>query len=591
MLSLLLYLQSFVSIGGFLYGLDNGIVSACLVMPSFQNTFGVQNPADLDGIAAMGLAHLTAIFSSLTTGYFIDRLGRKKIFYIASIIHITGSIIQVASNTLSVFLVGRGVSGIALGIYSLLIPLYQSELAKASNRGRMICIYQIGTTMGSCVAFWMCFGTFYFSENNNWKIPFAVQLIPPLIMLSGLWAIPESPRWLIYREHYDEAKYILEQLRDKTDGDMDARMEFTGIVQDVSFDKIYTTNPYTALFQTGTTNYRRRTLLGIGIHAFTQLTGINALLYYLPDVLEAAGIKYRHTALIGNCVGGSVSFLATLPIFFYIDRLDRRLIMTAGALVMGISLVVISAVTARFAERIVTHGSDVYQGMDFSSTTYLSSEAATYVILVFLIIFFSGFSLSWGSMGWIYPAEIYPQLIRANAMGVTTASSYLFNLIITIISPFMFRSILWGAYLFYGLFCFIIICAVRRFYPETKRKPLEEINLVFSGALVDKQPGAHHPTTAAEALLRMEQLRYRDRCLKYEQSIQEFDDMCRPTNRLNSTPSGCVSISMPEGRPYRPPLNQMTPISEHSTEEHSTLNNHRPLIVPPNLDTVHPTHT
>ncbi|KAI9032786.1 general substrate transporter [Phycomyces nitens] len=482
-------ISSFVSIGGFLvshytlaanilnihlhqtptqYGLDNGIVSSCLIMPSFQKTFGVDNPADVDGIAAMGVAHLAAIFSALTTGYFIDRLGRKKIFYIASIVHIIGSILQVVSTNLAVFLVGRAINGISLGIYSLLIPLYQSELATATNRGRMITIYQIGSTMGSCVAFWMCFGTYYFPRNIGWKLPMVIQIIPPLLMLAGLWAIPESPRWLIYRERFNEAKYILEQLRDNSDGGMDVRMEYTGIVQDVTFDKIYTKNPYTALFQTGTTNYKKRTFLGIGIHALTQLTGINALLYYLPDVLEAAGIKYRHTALIGNCVGGSVSFLATIPLFFYIDRVDRRLIMTLGAVVVGCALVVIASVTAQFAQRIVSDGSDIYQGMDFTSTTRIHNEAATYVILVFLIVFFTGFSLSWGSMGWVYPAEIYPQLIRANAMGVTTASSYLFNLIITIISPIMFRNILWGTYIFFAIFCFIIVIVVRRFYPETR---------------------------------------------------------------------------------------------------------------------------
>lgn len=122
-----------------------------------------------------------------------------------------------------------------------------------------------------------------------------------------------------------------------------------------------------------------------------------------------------------------------------------------------------------------------------------------------------------GPIGWIYPAEIYPQMIRANAMGVTTSCSYLFNLFVALVSPVMFKNILWGTYLFFGCMCIVMALMVYKFYPETRGRSLEEIQLIFSGALIDERPDAHHPATAAEALLHLEQIQLNDKKREHTQ--------------------------------------------------------------------------
>lgn len=128
-------------------------------------------------------------------------------------------------------------------------------------------------------------------------------------------------------------------------------------------------------------------------------------------------------------------------------------------------------------------------------------------IYIYLFIFI----LSRGPIGWIYPAEIYPQMIRANAMGVTTSCSYLFNLLISLVSPIMFRDIMWRSYIFFAAMCLMMAFVVQRYYPETRGRSLEEIQLIFSGALIDQRPDAHHPAMAAEALLHLEQIQHRDK--------------------------------------------------------------------------------
>lgn len=143
----------------------------------------------------------------------------------------------------------------------------------------MITFYQVFVTLGFCVAFWLGYGTFRLDNDKAWKVPVGLQLVAGTLMIIGLYFIPESPRWLIYRDRNTEALEILAQLRSKGNiNDVEVQMEFTGIVQDVSYDKLAYKQRFLSLLRKGNDNNRRRTLLGMGIHIFTQLSGINALL-------------------------------------------------------------------------------------------------------------------------------------------------------------------------------------------------------------------------------------------------------------------------------------------------------------------------
>ncbi|KAG0171719.1 hypothetical protein DFQ28_002426 [Apophysomyces sp. BC1034] len=331
--------------------------------------------------------------------------------------------------------------------------------------------------------------------------------IPMFLVGRILTGIAAGPRWLIYRERYDEALRILTKLRSRGDEpNMEIQMEYTSIVQDVNFDKRICPKTFTTLLKKGTENNRRRTLLGITAHTFTQLTGMAALWFYLPHILESAGFEEIYSALLGNSIGGTVNFLASIPVYFFVDRWDRRLILSIGAICMAMCMFAIAAVLG------VYHGSQDPASLDsFKGDILITNIGATYAVLVLLCIFCTFYALSWGPVGWLYPAEIYPQLLRANAMGVTTSSSYLFNVIVTLISPVMFYHIRYGTYLVFGSLCLLMAWVVRMYFPETRGRSLEEINLLFSGALLDQRPGAHHPATAAEALLHLEQIRYRDK--------------------------------------------------------------------------------
>ncbi|KAI9313160.1 general substrate transporter [Dichotomocladium elegans] len=467
-------------------------------MQDFQSVFSTT-----DGrLGAMMVSVPLAIsmFASVLSGPAADWIGRRKYFFVATILKFVGSGIQILASSFEGMLLGRIVAGAAIGIFSMLIPLYQSEISLPEHRGRLITFFQLGVTLGFCAAFWIVYGTSRLPGHLSWKIPVYLQMVPPTMLICGLFGLPESPRWLVYKKRQPKkALAILTRLRSASPSSIE--MEIQSIEQDYYYDtKFKSRKSYMHLLEKGTENNRRRTLLGIGIHMLTQLTGINVLLqvefngFYLPHILQSTGITEIDSELLGNGVSGMVNMLATIPVFGYIDKWDRRRILTCASLLMAVCMIAI-AVLALYIET--------------SKTSLISNDSASFGVLVLLCLFIACFALSWGPLGWIYPAEIYPQSIRAKAMGLTTASSYCFNVTISQIAPALFESISWGTYVVFGCSCLLIAWIVHAFYPETRGRSLEEIHLIFSNAiLINERASAHHPSTAAEALEHLETLRY-----------------------------------------------------------------------------------
>ncbi|KAI8976512.1 general substrate transporter [Pilobolus umbonatus] len=445
---------------------DSGVIPALLVMPRFLHAFQLEG--DVTGkFLVLPISLAFSVVASFASGFIADALGRKKFLYVASAIHMTGTIVKMAGSGKITLYVGRGFTGSALGMFSLLVPLYQSEIAKPINRGRLITFYQIFVTMGFCIAFWVSYVTYFRDDDSTWRIPLSVQFIPSGLMLLGVYFIPESPRWLIYKDRNEEALAILYQLRSSANvNGQDILMEFYSIVQDVRFDKvIYSSTKFFTLWKKGNENNRKRTLLGMGVHVFTQLSGINAILYYLPGILESAGFGRVSSALLANGVAGILNFLPTVCVLLFIDRWDRRRILIVGGIGMAMCMLLVGIICAIFNHKLEK---PILVFGNVSVTHVIDSTAGTYATVVFLYLFIVCFACSWGPISWIYPAEIYPQMIRANALGLTTSCSYLFTLIISFVAPIMFRYLAWGTYIFFAGMCCIMSLVVYFYFPETR---------------------------------------------------------------------------------------------------------------------------
>nr|ADM21463.1 sugar transporter [Rhizophagus intraradices] len=463
--------------GGLLFGYDIGVISGILTMPYFRKEFP-SGPAKEGSIVASLLAG--CFFGALAAGYLSDRIGRKYSVLVGSVVFVVGGILQASSTTFAQMYTGRVIAGLAVGELSMIVPLYQSEISPKEIRGRLVSLQQWSITIGIAISFWIDYATLQIDSPQQWRIPLWIQIVPAIILVIGTFFLPFSPRWLVDHDRDEEAITVLANLRSK--GDRNATVvqeEFREIKETVIFEREIAAKSYWELLKVGPENIRRRVLLGVFIQAFQQLTGINAIMYYAPQIFSNAGLADNSSRLLATGVNGLVNMLATIPAIVWIDRLGRKPTLISGGLLMGSSMIIIGSILA-------THGTKYFDESLGKHFVYLDNKGSSYAVIVFIYVFVASFAYSWGPTGWIYPAEIFPLRIRGKAMSVTTACNWLFNFVIGLVVPILLDSIIWGTYLIFGIFCVLMAAAIYIFYPETKGKSLEEMDNLFGNVQKSK---------------------------------------------------------------------------------------------------------
>ncbi|KAI8880290.1 general substrate transporter [Backusella circina FSU 941] len=476
--SIQLYIVSiFAAIGGFCFGYDTGVISGVLTMEDFIFTMSGKDflqPIQTSVITGLLLAgcFVGALFAAPSA----ETLSRKYTIMIASFIFIIGAAIQTAAKNYGMMVGGRFVAGLGVGSLSMVVPLYQSELSPKEIRGRLISLQQLMITIGIMVAFWVGAGTQYIEGSASWRIPLGIQIAPAAVLLVGAFFLPFSPRWLISKGRNDEALTVLANLHAKGDKAAPAVVaEYEEIIHQIEAEKAVAITSYVELLR-GTV--RRRLILGVIIQIFQQFTGINSIMYYAPTIFQQAGVGSTASSLIASGVNGVLNVLSTIPAILYIDRLGRRVVMISGAIIMGTAMLlcgIVMGATATITWDPVSESNKV----DMSG-----NRSASYFCIVMVYFFVAGFAYSWGPCGWIYPAEIYPLSVRAKGTSITTAANWLMNFVISLFVPVMLNNITFGTYIFFGCCCMIMAVSVFIFFPETKGRSLEEMDVVFSGRIL-----------------------------------------------------------------------------------------------------------
>ncbi|GBB98966.1 hypothetical protein RclHR1_03380008 [Rhizophagus clarus] len=423
------------AIGGLLFGYDIGVISGVLTMPYFREEFP-SGPAKEGSIVSSLLAG--CFFGALAAGYLSDKIGRKYSVLVGSAVFIVGGILQATTSTFIQMYVGRVIAGLAVGELSMIVPLYQSEISPKEIRGRLVSLQQWSITIGIAISFWIDYGTNQINSSRQWRIPLWIQIVPAAILVMGTFFLPFSPRWLVDQDRDDEAITVLAKLR--AGGDRNAAVvqdEYREIKETVIFERDVAAKSYQELFKVGPENIRKRVILGVLIQAFQQLTGINAIMYYAPQIFVNAGLTSSSSKLLATGVNGIVNMLSTIPAILWIDRLGRKPTLVSGGLLMGSAMIIIGSILG-------TRGSVYYDDLLQKHFIHLDSKASSYTVIVFIYIFVASFAYSWGPTGWIYPAEIFPLRIRGKALAVTTACNWLFNFVIGQVVPILLDSITWG---------------------------------------------------------------------------------------------------------------------------------------------------
>ncbi|KAI9277598.1 general substrate transporter [Sporodiniella umbellata] len=501
-------------------------MTGVVLMPSFKRDMAFVDD-NTNGLLISALL-AGAVVGAIISGPLADTVGRKALMSLGTITFIFGNVLQVGAGNLNTLYGGRGITGISMGMLSMAVPLFQSEMAPKNVRGRLMSLQQFTTTLGIATSYWMDYVFVNMDKSSEddqsidtagstgWRLAIGLQLIPALFLLIGLiLIIPESPRHSIDKKHTTEALYTLAKLRgDGTTTHTDVLMEFVEMRQNITFEhKIFKQNKYKRLFQSGHENNRRRLVFGMAVQIFQQLTGVNAILVFTPQIFRAAGLSGRDITLFANALSGSINLLATIPAIFFIDKWGRRPTMIIGAMLCCVCLMVMAILSG-------LHGFG-YTEETVESSSLLTRRAPMFVLfdtnaptvgfLVVTYCYVAFYACTWGTLGWVVPAELYSQGVRAKALGISTASNWLATYAILQLTPIMLVKIRWGTYLFFCVMCLLIAITIHLYFPETNGKSLEEIDLIFNCRFNYYDVNVHHPQTAAEALEQMEKVQQMDK--------------------------------------------------------------------------------
>ncbi|KAJ5110130.1 general substrate transporter [Penicillium argentinense] len=445
---------TFTCAAGFaLFGYDQGIFGGLLQNESFVKTFNAPD-STLEG-QITATYDLGCFFGALFAMWLGDKSGRKRTILWGCVVLIIGATIQATSFRVSQLIVGRFVAGLGNGMNTAAIPVWQSETAAARHRGRFIILQLFLNQVGNVIAQWINYGlTFVAGNSVAWRFPLAFQCVFAILTLIFLPWLPESPRWLIMKARNEEAFSVLKRLGASSRTEQCNTEVFNAIVQNVRHEMEARRLSFKALTKSDSLHTTRRVLLGAGTQLMQQWGGINVINYYLPVVFSSLGIT-RNLSLILSACNAMNLMISTCFGALYIETFGRKRMMLWGAVGQSVCFTLVAIGLA------------------------LATKPWEAVAVAFVFAYYTTFGLSWIAVPWMYPAEINTQRMRIAGAGIATATNWINNYIVVLVTPIGISNIGWKYYLIYAVLNAVFVPVLGYFYVETAGLSLEQIDTMF----------------------------------------------------------------------------------------------------------------
>jgi len=438
------------ALGGFLFGYDTAIISGTIGF--------VKSQFDLNTVMEgwyVSSALVGTILGVIVAGLLSERYGRKNMLLMSAILFALSAVGCVISASFNGLVVYRLIGGVGVGVASMLSPLYISEVAPAKSRGRLVSLYQLAITLGILTAYFvnaylLSIASSEYLETKTifvkrifidevWRAMLGSETIPAFIFLLLLFGIPKSPRWLAMKGRREEAKNVMVRFLTSTEADGELRNIEDVLSKKSKGFKSIMSGPFSlAMF------------IGVSLSLLSQVSGINAIIYYGPKILEEGGFELSE-ALGSQVLIGFVNVIFTFLALWKIDAMGRKPLLIYGIIGMMVSLVVVGSL-------------------------FFFQVNNNYLLMIFILTFLACFSFSFGPVLWVLLSEIYPLKIRGAAMSIATMAVWIGATFVGQMTPWLLENLKpYGTFWLFAAFLVPAIFISAKLLPETKGRTLEDI--------------------------------------------------------------------------------------------------------------------
>ena len=426
--------------GGFLFGYDTAVINgANQYLKAHFHLDAMQ-----EGIAGAS-AILGCIPGAMFAGFLSDRFGRRKVLFLCAILYAVSGLLSAIPRTFMEFLVARFISGLGIGASSMICPVYIAELAPAAKRGRLGSLFQLGIVIGIFLTLFINariqgLGDETWNAASGWRWMLGAEVAPAALLLALLFFVPESPRWLLSVGRNDEARRILESVG----GPEHAEQEIAAVRAVLDGEE----GRFAELFHA---RFRRPLIVAALVMAFSQFSGINAIMYYSTKIFATAGVGVKDS-FMSSAIVGLVNVLFTFVAIAFVDKAGRRALLLIGLTVQVAALATVGA---------MFHAG--YNGLP---------------LLLAILAFIGAFAMAMGPISWILCSEIFPTKVRGRAMSVATFVIWTSCYIVAQTFPMLNDNPAIGpamTFWVYGACSLASLVFVAAMVPETKGRSLEEI--------------------------------------------------------------------------------------------------------------------
>lgn len=369
----------------------------------------------------------------------MGKFGRKKVLSAAALLFALSAFGTALSDSVLVFVLFRVIGGLAVGIASMVSPMYIAEIAPAKQRGQLVSLNQLTIVIGILLSFFsnhLLAGT----GENNWRWMLLVMSLPALLFFIALFFVPESPRWLVQNGDVSKAETVLIKINGTQLGKKELQVIQNALLskKDTGYKAVFSKELHMPMF------------IGIGLAIFQQITGINTIMYYAPLIFEKSGLSID-SAIYQTILIGVINLLFSLVAIYFVDKIGRKPLLIIGSAIMAISLLILSMCFA----------------YDWSAK----------ITLIAILSFIAAFASTLGPVTWVIIAELFPTSIRGKAMSISILFVWISCFFVSLLFPIILEK-MGGAITFTILAVMSMLCLlfVLKFVKETKGIELEDIN-------------------------------------------------------------------------------------------------------------------